>query len=130
MSYVVNVAVKTDDSGNIILSSWGTNISLGIDSPEYDLIFNKIPEAVAIAISQRKYKVVMEGFKPKLVLKDGEEPPVIPEPELTSAQKVELLEKELVKERQANADFRDVSQMSLDFLSEEIFKTQMMKEGM
>ena len=72
----------------------------------------------------------MRKVKGKLVLKDGEEPPVIPEPELTLEQKVELLEKELVKERRANADFRDVSQMSLNFLSEEIFKTQMMKEGM
>lgn len=129
MSDVTTVVVKVDEQGNIINSMSGTNIGLSADNPiEYDLIINKVPAQQAFEI--RKYKVVMEGFKPKLVLKDGETPPVIPEPELTLAQKVELLEKELVKEKQANADFRDVSQMSLDFLSEEIFKTQMMKEGM
>ncbi|QQO38686.1 hypothetical protein PP657_gp068 [Bacillus phage BCPST] len=129
MSDVTTVVVKVDEQGNIINSMSGTNIGLSADNPiEYDLIINKVPSQQAFEI--RKYKVVMEGFKPKLVLKDGETPPVIPEPELTLAQKVELLEKELVKEKQANADFRDVSQMYLDFLSEEIFKTQMMKEGM
>ncbi|WEM05692.1 hypothetical protein BSG01_053 [Bacillus phage BSG01] len=129
MSDVTTVVVKVDEQGNIINSMSGTNIGLSADNPiEYDLIINKVPAQQAFEI--RKYKVVMEGFKPKLVLKDGETPPVIPEPELTLAQKVELLEKELVKEKQANANFRDVSQMSLDFLSEEIFKTQMMKEGM
>lgn len=129
MSDVTTVVVKVDEQGNIINSMSGTNIGLSADNPiEFDLIINKVPAQQAFEI--RKYKVAMDGFKPKLILKDGETPPVIPEPELTLAQKVELLQSELSKEKQANADFRDVSQMSLDFLSEEIFKTQMLKEGM
>ena len=115
MSDVTTIVVKVDEQGNIINSMSGTNIGLSADNPiEYDLIINKVPSQQAFEI--RKYKVVMEGFKPKLVLKDGETPPVIPEPELTLAQKVELLTKELKEQKEMNLDFQNATYGTLDYL--------------
>lgn len=129
MSDITNVFVRVDEQGNIINSISGPNICLLVEnSTEYDLIINKVPAQQAFEI--RKYKVVMEGFKPKLVLKDGETPPVIPEPELTLEQKVELLEKIMKEQQQEVIEFKESTNYTVDFLSEELFKTQMMKEGM
>jgi len=129
VSDVTTVVVKVDEQGNIINSMSGTNIGLSVDNPvEFDLIINKVPAQQAFEI--RKYKVAMDGFKPKLVLKDGETPPVIPEPELTLAQKVELLEKTVKEQQQEVTEFKESTNYTVDFLSEELFKTQMMKEGM
>lgn len=129
MSEVVTVVVKADENGNVIDSVAGSNIGLSVTNPiEYDLIFNKVPMQQYFEI--RKYKVVIENFKPKLVLKDGETPPVIPEPELTLEQKVELLEKTVKEQQQEVIEFKESTNYTVDFLSEELFKTQMMKEGM
>lgn len=125
----MTVVVRVDEKGNIIDSAGGTNIGLSVNSPvEYDLILNKVPVQQYFEI--RKYKVVMEGFKPTLVLKDGETPPVIPEPELTLEEKVELLEKTMKEQQQEVTEFKESTNYTVDFLSEELFKTQMMKEGM
>lgn len=117
MSEIVTMVVKVDENGNIIDSVAGSNIGLSVTNPvEYDLIFNKVPIQQYFEI--RKYKVVMVGFKPTLVLKDGETPPVIPEPELTLEQKVDLLTKELQKQKQENIDFKETTNSSMDFLLE------------
>lgn len=115
MSDVTTVVVKVDEQGNIINSMSGTNIGLSADNPiEFDLIINKVPAQQAFEI--RKYKVAMDGFKPKLILKDGETPPVIPEPELTLAQKVENLQEELKEQKEINQEFQAATYGTLDFL--------------
>lgn len=115
MSEIVTMVVKADENGNIIDSVAGSNIGLSVTNPvEYDLIFNKVPIQQYFEI--RKYKVVMEGFKPTLVLKDGETPPVIPEPELTLEQKVEKLQDELKEQKEINEEFQAATYGTLDFL--------------
>lgn len=115
MSDIMTVVVRVDEKGNIIDSAGGTNIGLSVNSPvEYDLILNKVPVQQYFEI--RKYKVVMEGFKPTLVLKDGETPPVIPEPELTLEQKVEQLQKELTEQKEMNAEFQNATNGTIEFL--------------
>jgi len=115
VSDVTNVFVRVDENGNITNSISGPNICLSVEnSTEYDLIINKVPAQQAFEI--RKYKVAMEGFRPKLVLKDGETPPVIPEPELTLAQKVEKLQEELKAQQEMNLDFQNATYGTLDYL--------------
>lgn len=122
MSNVTNVVVKVDEKGNIINSMSGTNIGLSVDnSIEYDLIINKVPAEQAFEI--RKYKVAMDGFKPRLVLKDGETPPVIPEAELTLEQKVAKLEKALIEQEVSNSEFKEMTNSSMDFLLEMAIQT-------
>lgn len=126
---VTNVVVRVDEQGNIINSMSGANIGLSVEnSMEFDLIINKVPAQQAFEI--RKYKVIMEGFRPKLVLRDGETPPVIPEPVLTLEQKLAKIEDELKKEKDLNKMFRNDSQESIYFLTDQLFQQQTMKEGM
>lgn len=123
----MNMLLQVDETGKILNIKSGSHVSL--EEGYHFVIYNVTYDYFVASLGGT---VVIENFVPKIIPKDGTTlPPIVdPEPELTLEQKVELLEKALQEQRQEAADFKETTNYTMDFLSEELFKTNMMKEGM
>jgi hypothetical protein len=97
--------VRVDENGNIIEAQNGKYLMV---SPGYTFILSNVDVEVAkLAIH---YKIEMDGFKPKLVTKDGTqlpEQPDVPEMGLSTDEKLKRLENENKSIQQALLDLTD-----------------------
>ena len=67
MDQEIIIYVEVDDQGNVTNANGGTN-----PKPEREYMFFFIRDKITLE-NIRKFKVVLNGFVPELVLKDGEE---------------------------------------------------------